>query len=114
MTKDNTARVKDDASAKILCEPKPTADFLFLRMAERPDVSAGGVELPMNSLPQLPYGRLLDKGSDCSDRFTIGDHLIVPAHAGSLIELGDGTGFYRFVRERDIVGYFATTEPAKE
>ena len=114
MTKDNTVRVKGDVRTHVLCEPRPCADILFIRMAKHPDTSEGGIDMATSSRPPLPYGKLLGKGPDCSTQFTVGMHLIVPPYAGSLIELGDGEFAHRFVRERDIVGYFAATEPAKE
>jgi len=115
-------RVQSQGKALVLGDPKPAQDFLILQMAPRPEVTEGGIQIPYDQLPPLPYGLVRSKGPGCSDAYSVGQHVIVPAHAGSLIEIGDGSAMFRFVREIDIVGYFAgratesslTEPPAKK
>lgn len=91
--------------------PQPIRDFILIRMVTRASTSEGGIEMPGADQYALPYGHVFACGPDCTDTAKASlptKCVIVPPHAGSMIELKSAdNGTWRFVREMDLVGWFS-------
>ena len=90
-------------------KPLPIKDFILIRMVTRSSTSEGGIEMPGAVEYALPYGHVFACGPACSpDKPKVGAVVIVPPHAGSIIELKSvDKATWRFVREHDLVGWFS-------